>query len=173
MQRCEETIQPWINSFPTRKRPQYIFDEGLIEMNYGSWSGRKLSSLSREPLWKRIQESPSKVKFPEGESFLSMHRRSLASVEMAHSRRKGGIHLFVSHGDVIKSIIAGLIGLKLDQFQNLVIDPASLTVLDFDGKVGRLLVFNDTIADISKKVPLKVSPKKLLGGGSGTPRGPR
>ena len=168
MQRCEETIRPWIESQNARDISRYLIDDGLIEVDYGKWSGRKLSSLSRDPLWKVIQSSPSKVKFPEGERISSMQKRALVSIHQAFSESKNGSHLFVSHGDVIKAIVAGLLGLKLDQFQSLVIDPSSLTILDFDGEKSRLVVFNDTHSDISQKVSQKKRARVLLGGGAGT-----
>ena len=171
MQRCEETIAPWISSKYSRGIKDYQLDDGLIEMNYGSWSGRKLSSLRREPLWKLIQSSPSKVKFPEGERFTAMQKRALASVREAAASKKNGIHLVVSHGDVIKAIVAGLIDLKLDNFQSLVIDPASITILDVDSSSARLIMFNDSKTSIGPLLKAPKVAKTLLGGGAGALRG--
>ena len=171
MQRCEETISPWVSSKFSRGLENYLLDDGLIEMNYGSWSGRKLSSLRREPLWKLIQSSPSKVKFPDGERFVAMQRRALASVQEAVDSKKSGTHLLVSHGDVIKAIIAGLINLKLDNFQSLVINPASISILDVDAQGARLIMLNDTTSPIEPLLRAKKTPKTLLGGGAGTPSG--
>jgi probable phosphomutase (TIGR03848 family) len=171
MQRCEETINPWISSRFSRGLENYLLDDGLIEMNYGSWSGRKLSSLRREPLWKIIQATPSKVKFPAGERFTAMQKRALASVQEAVESKKNGAHLLVSHGDVIKAIIAGLINLRLDNFQSLVIDPASISILDVDSQGARLVMFNDTKTPIEPLLKATKAPKTLLGGGAGTQRG--
>jgi len=171
MQRCEETINPWISSRFSRGLENYLLDDGLIEMNYGSWSGRKLSSLRREPLWKLIQATPSKVKFPEGERFTAMQKRALASVQEAVDSKKNGTHLLVSHGDVIKAIIAGLINLKLDNFQSLVIDPASISILDVDSQGARLTMFNDSKTPIEPLLKVAKAPKTLLGGGAGSQRG--
>ena len=171
MQRCEETIAPWISSHYSRALNNYRLDDGLIEMNYGKWSGRKLSSLRREPLWKIIQSTPSKVKFPEGERFSAMQKRALTSVYEAVASKKNGSHLLVSHGDVIKAIIAGLINLKLDNFQSLVVDPASITILDVDAEGARLIMFNDTKTKIEPMLKTQKSSKVLLGGGAGTLRG--
>jgi probable phosphomutase (TIGR03848 family) len=168
MQRCEETINPWISSRFSRGVENYLLDDGLIEMNYGLWSGRKLSSLRREPLWKLIQATPSKVKFPEGERFTAMQRRALTSVQEAVSSKKNGTHLLVSHGDVIKAIIAGLINLKLDNFQSLVIDPASISILDVDSQGARLIMFNDTKTPVEPLLKIAKAPKTLLGGGAGS-----
>jgi len=171
MQRCEETITPWVKSKFSRGLDIYLLDDGLIEMNYGTWSGRKLSGLRREPLWKIIQSTPSKVKFPDGERFSSMQKRALDSVHSAVASKKNGSHLLVSHGDVIKALVAGLINLKLDNFQSLVIDPASITILDVDAQGARLIMFNDTKTNIEPLLKADKSAKTLLGGGAGTLRG--
>ncbi len=166
MQRCEETISPWLNSKYSQGFKKYEVDESLIEMNYGSWSGRKLSSLSREKMWKEIQERPSSVKFPDGERMKSMQKRAVSSVMAALEDKKNGTHLFVSHGDVLKAIVASLLKMKLDDFQSLVIDPASVTVIDFDGSKSRLLAFNDSHSPIAPLTAMEKSTKALLGGGS-------
>jgi len=166
MQRCEETIAPWLNSGYSRGLKAYEIDESLIEVDYGSWSGRKLSSLSREKMWKDIQDKPSTVQFPEGERIKAMQKRALSSVMQALEDKKNGTHLFVSHGDVLKALVASLMKIKLDDFQSLVIDPASVTVIDFDGNRSRLLAFNDTQSPIAPMTKMEKSTKMLLGGGA-------
>lgn len=173
MQRCEETIAPWLNSGYSRGLKAYEIDESLIEVDYGSWSGRKLSSLSREKMWKVIQDMPSKVQFPEGERIKAMQKRALSSVMQALEDKKNGTHLFVSHGDVLKALVASLMKIKLDDFQSLVIDPASVTVIDFDGSKSRLLAFNDTHSPIAPMTKMEQSTKMLLGGGARKSRGTR
>jgi probable phosphomutase (TIGR03848 family) len=166
LQRCEETITPWLNSKFSFGLKNYQVDDALIEMNYGTWSGRKLSSLSREKLWKEIQSRPSTVQFPEGERMRSMQKRALASVSAALAEKKSGTHLFVSHGDVLKALVASLLKIKLDDFQSLVIDPASVTVIDFDGTKSRLLAFNDSHSPLAPLTAMEKSTEALLGGGS-------
>jgi len=166
MQRCEETIAPWLNSGYSRGLKAYEIDESLIEVDYGSWSGRKLSSLSREKMWKAIQDKPSIVQFPEGERIKAMQKRALSSVMQALEDKKNGTHLFVSHGDVLKALVSSLMKIKLDDFQSLVIDPASVTVIDFDGNRSRLLAFNDTQSPIAPMTKMEKSAKMLLGGGA-------
>lgn len=171
LQRCEETISPWLNSKYSKGVGNYRIDETLIEMNYGSWSGRKLSSLSREKMWKDVQERPSAVQFPNGERMKSMQKRALSSVLAALAEKKNGTHLFVSHGDVLKAIVASLLKMRLDDFQTLVIDPASVSVIDFDGSKSRLLAFNDSHSPIAPMTTMEKSTKALLGGGSRKGRG--
>jgi len=168
LQRCEETITPWLNSKYSKGLKSYLIDDALIEMNYGTWSGRKLSSLSREKMWREIQERPSTVQFPGGERMKAMQKRALSSVSDALAEKKNGTHLFVSHGDVLKAVVASLLKMKLDDFQSLVIDPASVTVIDFDGSKSRLLAFNDSHSPIAPMTTMEKSTKALLGGGSRT-----
>jgi probable phosphomutase (TIGR03848 family) len=166
LQRCEETITPWLNSKYSKGIKNYQIDDALIEMDYGSWSGRKLSSLSREKLWIEIQNRPSTVQFPQGERMRAMQKRALSSVFASMEEKKNGTHLFVSHGDVLKAIVASLLKMKLDDFQSLVIDPASLTVIDFDGEKSRLLAFNDSHSPLAPMTSMEKSTKALIGGGS-------
>ncbi len=166
LQRCEETITPWLNSKYSKGLKSYLIDDALIEMNYGTWSGRKLSSLSREKMWREIQERPSTVEFPGGERMKAMQKRALSSVSDALAEKKNGTHLFVSHGDVLKAVVASLLKMKLDDFQSLVIDPASVTVIDFDGSKSRLLAFNDSHSPLAPMAAMEKSTKALLGGGS-------
>lgn len=167
MQRCQETLAPWLESSHSNGLKKFILDEKLIEMNYGSWSGKKLNSLAKEPLWKIIQKSPSKVQFPQGERMTAMQRRAVACIEEAVLERSKGTHLFVSHGDVIKAMVASVLKMKLDNFQSLVIDPASVTMLEYDGESARLILFNDNLTHLEGSLSGSRPKKMLLGGGAG------
>jgi probable phosphomutase (TIGR03848 family) len=168
MQRCQETIAPWVESLYGSGIGQYLLDDQVIEMDYGTWSGKKLSRLSRDSLWKQIQSSPSKVTFPGGEKFTAMQKRSFKTIQELGARKKGSNHLVVSHGDVIKAIVASCLKMKLDDFQSLIIDPASVTVIDFDGDTARLIAYNDKTSEFRKFMQSPKSMKALLGGGAGT-----
>lgn len=167
LERCQQTIEPWLSSKFARGVKEFLIDDGLNEVDYGRWSGRKLNSLRREPLWRKVQERPASVTFPDGERMQSAQKRVLASVQECHAKKKNGIFLLISHGDVIKAAIAQLIGIPLNNFQNLVINPASLSVLDFDGESARLLCYSDTTTNISSLLGSKNISKSLIGGGSG------
>lgn len=167
MERCAQTIDPWLNSPYSQNFSRYFVDDDLNEVDYGLWSGRKLSRLSKEPLWNLVQSQPSKVVFPSGEKLKSAQQRAKRSVLQAHAQKRSGNFLFVSHGDIIKSLIASLVGLPLDSFQNLIIGPASLTIVDFDGSQGRLIAYSDTQICIAPLLSKKKIGKALLGGGAG------
>ena len=170
MQRCQETLAPWLESSHSNGLKKFILDEKLIEMNYGRWSGKKLNSLAKQPLWKIIQKTPSKVEFPQGERMTAMQKRAVASVEEAVLEKSKGTHLFVSHGDVIKAMVASLLKMKLDNFQSLVIDPASITMLEYDGDSARLILFNDNLTHLEGSLSGSRPKKMLLGGGAGAVR---
>jgi probable phosphoglycerate mutase len=136
--RCLQTLEPIAESL----KREIEISEGVIEMEYGDWSGKKLAILSRTKLWKSIQGRPSLVRFPNGESFLEMQNRALETVRKVAI--PGETILICSHGDVIKAIVAGLLGLHLDNFQSLAIDPASISVVDISGDNARIRLLNDT-----------------------------
>jgi len=162
MPRCLETLRPLAG----KSKLKIEKDDGLIEMEYGDWSGKKLLALSRKKMWSEIQARPSLVRFPNGESFLEMQGRSLESVKSLAI--PGAEILVCSHGDVIKAIVAGLVGLHLDNFQRLTIDPASITVIDLFAESAQIRLMNSTVHLKETKGPSTGSPKLNLGGGSGT-----
>jgi probable phosphoglycerate mutase len=169
MERCFETISPWINSIimPNNPRFEPIIDEELTEVDYGLWSGKKLSILSKNKLWKTVQESPSRMYFPKGEGIAQMQSRAMTSVHQAVSSKAKGSAVIVSHGDVIKSIVASALGMHLDEFQRIVIDPASISIVDFSTTKPRILLLNDSRAVVTDLLVAPKRAKNLLGGGSG------
>ena len=169
MERCFETISPWINSvvLPTNPKFEPTIDQELTEVDYGSWSGKKLAVLSKNKLWKTVQESPSRMYFPKGEGIAQMQSRAMKSVHEAVSVKTKGSAVLVSHGDVIKSIVASALGMHLDEFQRIVIDPASISILDYSSTKPRVLLLNDSRSVITELLVAPKRSKNLLGGGSG------
>jgi len=168
LERCHLTINPLLKSIPAKDRPKIHINEDLSEVDYGKWTGKKLTSLYREKLWKIVQNRPSAMYFPDGEGLAQMQVRAMRAVHAAAA--EGGLQVIVSHGDVIKSIVAAVLGTHLDNFQKIVIDPASITVLDFDGQDFRILTLNNTanpIGEYAQASGKKRAAKALLGGGAG------
>lgn len=173
LERCAETINPWLKKREISDSPlmtQLTIDHDLAEVDYGLWSGRKLRTLSRDPLWRTVQERPSRVTFPQGESLLAMQKRAVRSVDAGLSQRGKGHVLLLSHGDVVKSIIASALGMHLDEFQRIVIDPASISILDYSGSKPRILLLNDSRSKLDSTIFSERGKQALLGGGSGTSR---
>ena len=151
IQRCSQTIAPWLAAYGNGIVP--FVDEGFSEVDYGMWTGKSLAVLQRNKLWKIVQEHPSQMVFPQGESLMGMQSRAVASFYKVNELKGKNPRLIVSHGDVIKSIVAHVLGMHLDQFQRLVIEPASMTVIETQNGVSRLITFNDQKSVIRGKDP--------------------
>ena len=162
LQRCRETIDPWLAT--TGAKTPIVVDDSVSEVDYGSWSGKTLASLRRKSQWKVVQDFPSQMIFPEGESLLEMQGRALSGFYRLNAVKGKGPRLLVSHGDVIKSIVAHCLGMHLDQFQRLVIEPASLTIIDTDSGVSRLVRFNDAKGFLTSE---RSTNQSALGGSTG------
>ena len=164
MDRCTETLAPWLAKYG--KNVTVLTEPNLIEVDYGKWSGKKLSTLSRAKLWRKVQGQPSAVTFPEGESLAQMQVRAMKAV---HDFFASDLELtiMVSHGDVIKAIVASSMGMHLDDFQRIVIDPASITILESNGGAIRLTRLNDSDSTVSELLQSKNKRGHLLGGGKG------
>ena len=169
LQRCRETIEPFLKKSRRRAIPEPLF----VEMNYGQWSGRKLSDLRREKLWRLIQSRPSRVKFPSGESFAAAERRIKRGLnKVARANPKGKV-LVVSHGDPIKMAIQLALKGELDSFQRIVIDPGSVTIIDWPSgtliasNIPAKLLATASRAKSTKRIAVgKLSNRKVLGGGT-------
>jgi len=145
-------------------------DDRFGECDYGEWTGRPLAELSRESLWKTVQARPSAATFPGGESLPHMQQRAIAAVHEWNARVGAtAVYAVVSHGDVIKSILADALGTHLDAFQRIVIDPASVSVIRYSKAHASVLRMNDVGSDLAD---LTVARKRRgraadVGGGSG------
>ena len=164
MDRCAETLAPWLSKYG--QGVTVVSDRNLIEVDYGKWSGKKLATLSRAKLWRKVQGQPSAVTFPEGEGLAAMQVRAMRSVHDFFTSDYE-LTIMVSHGDVIKAIVASSMGMHLDDFQRIVIDPASITILESNGGHIRLTRLNDSDSSISELLQSKNKRGHLLGGGKG------
>ena len=124
LQRCLETTELMLAG---RDVPRHV-DDRVGEVRYGDWSGEKLSKLAKDPLWKVVQSHPSAMTFPGdgGEAMRDMQLRAVTAVrEWNATLGDDAVYAVVSHGDVIKAVLADALGLHLDQVQRLVADPAA------------------------------------------------
>lgn len=142
--RCLQTIDPL-----TSAKPQIplLLEERIQEMNYGDWNGKDLKSLSKKREWKSIQNQPSKFKFPQGESFTQLRKRVQSFLNEVES--KTGPILVVSHGDVIKMILTCTLELSTDNFQKFLIQPASISIINYESKVRNLIISNQRLGKSS------------------------
>jgi len=143
-------------------------DERLGECRYGEWTNQRLADLSKLPLWKTVQEQPSAVTFPDGESLPAMQARAIGAVhDWNQQLGDRAAYVLVSHGDVIKSIVADALGMHLDQFQRIVIDPASVSVIRYGKRTAQVVHVNDRGSDLSTLGRSRRRVRADVGGGSG------
>ena len=152
-------------------------DERLGECRYGDWTGRPLKELAKDPLWKVVQAHPSAVVFPgpEGEALRDTQARAVAAVRDWNARLgPDATWLACSHGDVIKAVVADAMGLHLDQFQRIAIDPCSVTVIRYTELRPFVVRVNDTGGGVADLLPpkkkgrrRKASSDAVVGGGAG------
>ena len=175
LERCRETCREI-----TRLQPQAVratTDKQLSECDYGEWQGRPLKDLAREKLWKTVQAQPSAATFPGGESMRAMQDRGVAAIRR-HDARVAAEHgddavwLAVSHGDVIKSILADALGTHLDLFQRIHVDPASVSIVRYSDSRPYVLGTNTHAGDLSWLTPAKKPRRRRstdaeVGGGAG------
>lgn len=169
MERCLETISPWISEHVRTTNPNFepLIEPLINEVEYGDWSGKRLIALSRKKEWKTVQESPSRMYFPGGEGISAMQTRAMKAVHEVANLPDAKVAVFVSHGDVIKAILASALGMHLDEFQRIVIDPASVSIIEYSSIKPRVLLVNDTRAVVTDLLKAPKRSKNLLGGGSG------
>ncbi len=117
---------------------------GVLEADYGEWTGGKLADLAKTDLWKTVQRAPSRATFPGGESMTAMQARMVAALEAVVADHQGELVVVVSHADPIKAAIAHFTGLHLDQFQRIVVAPASVSVFELTSTGSALVKANDT-----------------------------
>lgn len=142
MERAVETANPVSQRLGL---PVNLLD-AVIEVDFGAWEGRELKDLRDEPLWRVVQQTPSRMRFPGGESVAEMQQRAVAGVEqVVETLDEKGRAIVVAHSDVIKAIIAWYSGTHLDHFQRFVVSPASISVIGFPKEgVPHVLCVNDT-----------------------------
>ena len=117
---------------------------GVIEADYGEWTGGQLSDLAKTDLWKTVQRAPSRARFPGGESLAEMQSRMVTALEAVVVQHPGELVVVVSHADPIKAAIAHYTGVHLDLFQRIVVSPASVTVFELTAHGAAMVKCNDT-----------------------------
>lgn len=155
-------------------------DRGLLECDYGEWTGQPIKDLAKQPLWRTVQASPSAARFPGGESMAGMSARAIAAVRNRDAlvEQQAGaeaVWLAVSHGDIIKAVLADALGLHLDAFQRIVVDPASLSVVRYTPQRAFVVTMNSSSGSLAHLAPPKRRRRRrtvpdgdaVVGGGSG------
>lgn len=172
LERCQDTAAAILAG---RDATQLHTDPRVGECEYGEWTGRPLKELAKEPLWKVVQAHPSAVVFPGGEALRDTQARAVAAVrEWNATFGPDATYAVVSHGDVIKALLADALGLHLDQFQRIAVDPCSVSVVRYTDLRPFVLRSNDTGGGVADLLPpkrkgrrRKADSEATVGGGAG------
>lgn len=156
LERCRQTARAIVAAHPAEV--QTSTDRGITECDYGEWQGRPIKELAKDKLWKVVQAQPSAATFPGGESMVAMQARAVsavrrldAEVEAAHGPH--AVWCAVSHGDIIKSVLADALGMHLDLFQRIGVDPASVSIVRYTPTRPYVLATNTHAGDLSWLAP--------------------
>lgn len=180
LERCQQTASAVLAA---RNGSLPSIDDRLGECHYGDWTGQEIKKLAKDPLWKVVQQHPSAAVFPgpDGEGLAQTQSRAVAAVREwdAKIRAEHGdaaCWLACSHADVIKAITADALGMHLDLFQRIMVDPGSLTIIRYTETRPFVVKVNDTGSDLAALLPPQpkrrrkqsaLSSDAVVGGGAG------
>lgn len=152
LERCRQTSRAILEH--QTGSPSTTIEKGITECDYGQWQGRALGDLAKEDLWSVVQTQPSAAVFPDGESLAAMQARAVkairrhdAAFEAEHGA--GAVWVAVSHGDIIKSILADALGMHLDLFQRLHVNPGSVSIVRYGATRPDVVATNTDAGDLS------------------------
>lgn len=176
LERCRETAQAIADRQDVA--PLLLVDERVTECDYGAWQGRPLRELATEPLWATVQGQPSAAVFPGGEPMAAMQARVVAAVRerdaaITAEHGPGAVWAVVSHGDLVKAVLADALGMHLDLFQRIGVDPASVSVVRYGPHRPHVAATSTTGGDLSWLRGAAPAGDAAVGGGAGpgTPGG--
>ncbi len=149
LERTRETAAPIARAVGQRVK----IERGLLECDFGDWTGAKLDELRKLPEWTTIQRHPSSFTFPGGESFSSMHTRITTALRTLAARHRGETIVAVSHADPIKAALADASGAHLDAFQRFVVSPCSVSAIAYDAGGSTLLLAANTTGSLAELRP--------------------
>lgn len=149
LERARETAAPIARLTKNTTR----IERGLVECDFGAWTGQSLRRLMKKPEWSQVQRSPSTFRFPAGESFVEMQTRMVSAVDAIRRRHPGRTVVCVSHADTIKAAVAHAAGTPLDLFQRIVISTCSVTAIMYSDGGPIVLTVNSTGASLRELRP--------------------
>ncbi|MCU1478398.1 MAG: histidine phosphatase [Subtercola sp.] len=170
LERCRQTARAILDL--QSGSPSTPIENGITECDYGQWQGRPLSELAKEKLWSVVQTHPSAAVFPDGESLAAMQARSVAAIRRHDAAFEaefgpGAVWVAVSHGDIIKSILADALGMHLDLFQRITVGPASVSIVRYGANRPDVVATNTESGDLSWLRASAPQTDAPVGGGAG------
>jgi probable phosphomutase (TIGR03848 family) len=168
LERCQQTAA----AVAAGREVEVQTDDRLVEVEYGEWTGQELKKLAKLPLWRVVQQHPSAAVFPGGEALAAVQARAVAAVREWDAKVTAGnrdaVWLACAHGDVIKAVVADALGMHLDLFQRIMVDPCSVSVITYTETRPFVVRANDLGSPVDGLLP----PKRRRRGAKGdVPRG--
>ena len=130
-----------------------VIHKGLLECDFGAWTGASLTSLMKKKEWTTVQKAPSTFRFPNGESFTEMQTRMVSALDDIRSHHPGKVVVCVSHADPIKAAVAHAMGTHLDLFQRIVISTCSVSAVSYSLAGPVVLTVNSTGGSLAELRP--------------------
>lgn len=149
LERTRETAAPIAKA----RGLKVVAHKGLLECDFGEWTGAELKALMRKPEWRTVQRYPSGFRFPGGESFTEMQTRITDTIAELTAAHRGGVIVAVSHADPIKAAVAQALGTHLDLFQRIVVSPCSVTAIAYSDGGPVVLTVNSTAGGLADLKP--------------------
>ncbi len=149
LERARETAAPIASALKQKVQ----IHKGLLECDFGDWTGAQLSALMKKPEWKTVQRAPSTFRFQNGESFTEMQTRIISALDDIRAQHRGKVVVCVSHADPIKAAVAHAIGTHLDLFQRIVISTCSVSAIAFSTTGPVVLTVNSTGGSLGELRP--------------------
>ena len=149
LERARETAAP----IAAARGMKVQIDRGIVECDFGEWTGAELKALMKLPEWTTVQRAPSTFRFPGGESFTEMQSRMVTAVDKLRAKHPGGTIVCVSHADPIKALVAHAMGTHLDLFQRIVISTCSVSAIAYTAGGPIVLTVNSTGASLAELRP--------------------
>jgi probable phosphomutase (TIGR03848 family) len=170
LERCRQTARAILDK--QSGSPASTLEKGITECDYGEWQGRALKDLAKEDLWKVVQSQPSAAAFPGGESLAAMQARSVSAVRRIDAAFEaehgpGAVWAAVTHGDIIKSILADALGMHLDLFQRINANPASVSIVRYSAARPDVVAVNTDAGDLAWLNVKPTTEDAQVGGGAG------
>ncbi len=149
LERARETAAP----IAAARGLKVQIDRGLLECDFGDWTGAELKALMKLPAWGTVQRAPSTFTFPGGESFTAMQNRIVGAIDRLRAKHPGGTIVCVSHADPIKAAVAHAMGTHIDLFQRIVISTCSVTAIAYGMGAPMVLTVNSTGGSLAELRP--------------------
>ena len=149
LERARETAAPIAAALAVKVQ----IDKGLVECDFGDWTGAELKALMKLPEWNTVQRAPSTFTFPNGESFTAMQNRIVGTIDRLRAKHPGGVVVCVSHADPIKAAVAHAMGTHIDLFQRIVISTCSVSAIAYGMGAPVVLTVNSTGGSLAELRP--------------------